>query len=251
MDPFEEKGREFWKVSHDLPRASKFLGKFNHRESVSWAFYLLRQGSPKDVIARGVRGVHYAIDYRELGQMVQEYGIIVAHWPSLPPANENPGDEDGSVDTTQENVDNFSVDIDESPSTVARAGSSSSSARNNWTPQNATTSRATPMTTMQTAGQAVVSPPGDIQIPSDARRSAMLDRTVVQEKKSPMDRMKIMETEIRGEASWEEKRDWGISKILISIETFALDRQDRDAILREGYGIETRLKRLEKVLHMK
>ena len=83
QDPLEKKGREFWSSSNDLPRSSQFIGKFSN-SLADWGFYPLRNGSCKDVKKRGKRGVHYAEGYKELGSMVDKYGINIVQWPDLP-----------------------------------------------------------------------------------------------------------------------------------------------------------------------
>ena len=83
QDPLEKKGRELWASSIDLPRSSRFLGKFAN-SLADWGFYPLKHGSSKDVKKRGIRGVHYAEGYTELGSMVDEYGTDITQWSNLP-----------------------------------------------------------------------------------------------------------------------------------------------------------------------
>uniref|UniRef100_A0A7S3QEH5 Uncharacterized protein n=1 Tax=Chaetoceros debilis TaxID=122233 RepID=A0A7S3QEH5_9STRA len=77
QDPLEKKGRQFWMTARN-----HFLGKWNHRE-MDWAFYPLSHGRAREVKKSGVRGVHYAAGYRELGQMIEEHGADVSAWPIL------------------------------------------------------------------------------------------------------------------------------------------------------------------------
>ncbi len=77
QDPLEIKGRQFWMSSKNCKKNFQFLGKWNHRE-MDWAFYPLCHGKAREVKKYGVRGVHYAAGYRELGQMVEKHGADVS-----------------------------------------------------------------------------------------------------------------------------------------------------------------------------
>jgi len=96
QDPLEEKGRLFWKSSLDRGAGNHLLGKWNHCET-DWAFYPLSHGRAREVKKSGVRGVHYAAGYRELGQMVEDHGADVSTWPSLADTNtSNSTENDGN-----------------------------------------------------------------------------------------------------------------------------------------------------------
>jgi hypothetical protein len=119
VDQLELTGREFWNASKALQRP--FLEKFQHQLAESWAFYPLKHGTSKDVKTKGTKGLHYANDYRELGYMVEEYGLNIAAWPNLldQPLQETEvisvvGDDE---DEDEDDANSFSLGTIQSPAT--------------------------------------------------------------------------------------------------------------------------------------
>ena len=64
-DPIEDIGRDFWYgyKNTDLRRFEPKYGNFG--------FYPVKHGSAKDAKTRGKQGEHYAVDYKELGELVR------------------------------------------------------------------------------------------------------------------------------------------------------------------------------------
>jgi hypothetical protein len=81
-NPYERKGRELYKRYQTLFRTFK-------PKDGNWGFYLSRYGSVKDVQALGTRGVHYCVDYHELGLLRMKHGEDISKWPDLPPVGKH------------------------------------------------------------------------------------------------------------------------------------------------------------------
>mmetsp|Transcript_16026 Transcript_16026/g.18974 ORF Transcript_16026/g.18974 Transcript_16026/m.18974 type:complete len:211 (-) Transcript_16026:93-725(-) len=77
MDPLVEKGRVFWNKNRSQ------LGKWQAKEG-DWAFFPKMHGTPSHVKKCGIQSVHFAVGYKEFGQMVNTYGKIASEWPPLP-----------------------------------------------------------------------------------------------------------------------------------------------------------------------
>ena len=78
----EVAGRELWNLSQRYHKNQKFLDKFNHKEG-NWAFYLKSIGTGKEVKKNGIRLIHYAVGYEELGKMVMKFTDDISKWPVL------------------------------------------------------------------------------------------------------------------------------------------------------------------------
>ena len=76
LDPLVEKGRVFWKENRSQ------LGKWKAKEG-DWAFFPKIHGTVSSVTKNGIQHVHFAVGYKEFGQMVNTYGKIVSEWPPL------------------------------------------------------------------------------------------------------------------------------------------------------------------------
>jgi hypothetical protein len=77
MHPMEALGRDEWKL-----RKKSVLDNFHHPLG-NWAFFPKCLGSGREVKKYGTPGVHYAIDYMQLGEMATatpDYNL----WPPLP-----------------------------------------------------------------------------------------------------------------------------------------------------------------------
>jgi hypothetical protein len=85
QDPLEFLGKQFWERSKEFvdPKA-RFLSMCNRGDS-NWAFFPSKH-CKKELFKSGLRGVHYALGYGELGQMVKDYGDrnVAKDWPNLP-----------------------------------------------------------------------------------------------------------------------------------------------------------------------
>ena len=107
IDPLELKGRDIWNQSMVTKGIdgikNPFLTKFSHKEG-DWGFYPSRHGDVKEVKILGIRGVHYAAGYMELGKMVVTYGGDVSKWLSLPQENA-PADEGDDESTVNMHID--------------------------------------------------------------------------------------------------------------------------------------------------
>ncbi len=80
-DPIDDLGRQHWTHSNSFPIevrplcTTTYLGK--------WCYFPRRAGSWEEIKTRGVAGIHYAIGYKQLGEMIIKYGNDYSSWPTL------------------------------------------------------------------------------------------------------------------------------------------------------------------------
>ncbi len=97
-DDLEDKGREFWWYNRQR------MGKWDHKID-DWAFYPLKHGDRKGVETHGEKGIHYAVGYHELGEMVEKYGIIIQNWPDLATSSDDAHDDEVEVEVVSVHVE--------------------------------------------------------------------------------------------------------------------------------------------------
>lgn len=100
MDEVEDKGREIWKESQLISDPKERFLKCKRRGPDDWAFFHSKN-CHKELFTKGIRGVHYAFGYVELGRMVETYGgDDAANWPSLEPSIKREDHDDEDDDQT-------------------------------------------------------------------------------------------------------------------------------------------------------
>ncbi len=84
-DPMEDLGRQHWLHSNTLPIDIRPLVTACS-SSGKWCYFPKQQCNNitwKEMQMHGVVGVHYAIGYKQLGEMIIKYGSDYSHWPRL------------------------------------------------------------------------------------------------------------------------------------------------------------------------
>ena len=80
-DAIEDLGRQHWIHSNSFPIevrplcTAKYLG--------NWCYFPKKMGKWEEIKIRGVAGMHYAIGYKQLGEMIIRYGNDYSSWPTL------------------------------------------------------------------------------------------------------------------------------------------------------------------------
>lgn len=83
IDPMEDLGREHWMHSSSFPIHERPLCTNMHMGK--WCYYVRQCSTDWESIQNnGVAGVHFAIGYTQLGEMIIRYGSDYSLWPSLP-----------------------------------------------------------------------------------------------------------------------------------------------------------------------
>lgn len=82
-DPMEDLGRQHWIHSNTLPVQIRPLT--TTCQSGKWCYFPkpCNNITWEDMKHHGVPGVHYAIGYKQLGEMIIKYGSDYSKWPTL------------------------------------------------------------------------------------------------------------------------------------------------------------------------
>ena len=84
VDPMDDLGRQHWAHSNTLPIGERPLCTGFH--SGKWCFFprnLDVSNNWEKMKTHGIAGIHYAIGYKMLGEMVIKYGSDYSNWPPL------------------------------------------------------------------------------------------------------------------------------------------------------------------------
>lgn len=82
-DPMEDLGRQHWMHSNSFPVHDRPLRTNFYRGK--WCYYVKQCGNDDwgTLQQRGEPGVHFAVGYKQLGEMIIQYGSDYSLWPSL------------------------------------------------------------------------------------------------------------------------------------------------------------------------